>query len=121
VNVEWRLGELSRRTIEAATRRIAAELTRLGLGRVRLADWLTEADDADWRGGLHWGHHQMGTTRMSHDPATGVVNADCRMHHVDNLYVAGASVFPTGGYANPTLSIVALALRLAEHLKTTEG
>jgi choline dehydrogenase-like flavoprotein len=118
VNVEWRLGELSRRTVEVATRRIAAEFTRIGLGRVQLAAWLTDADDAGWRGGLHWGHHQMGTTRMSHDPATGVVDANCRMHHVDNLYVTGASVFPTGGYANPMLSIVALALRLADHLKS---
>jgi choline dehydrogenase-like flavoprotein len=117
VNLEWRLGELERRTIEVATRKVATELTRLGLGRVRVAEWVTDADDAGWRVGLRWGHHHMGTTRMSHDPAAGVVDPDCRMHHVHNLYVAGSSVFPTGGYANPTLSIVALAVRLADHLK----
>ena len=56
---------------------------------------------------------------MSADPARGVVNADARVHTSDNLYVAGSSVFSTGGYANPTLTIVALALRLADHLRTT--
>ena len=58
----------------------------------------------------------MGTTRMHADPAYGVVDADCRVHGIDNLYVTGSSVFPTGGCANPTLTAVALALRLAEHL-----
>jgi choline dehydrogenase-like flavoprotein len=55
---------------------------------------------------------------MGHSPATSVVNADCRLHTVPNVYVAGSSVFPTGGYANPTYTIVALAIRLAEHLGT---
>jgi choline dehydrogenase-like flavoprotein len=60
----------------------------------------------------------MGGTRMSDDPRTGVVDADCRVHGYDNLYVAGSSVFPTGGWANPTLTIIAMALRLADHLDT---
>jgi choline dehydrogenase-like flavoprotein len=59
----------------------------------------------------------MGTTRMAADPRQGVVDADCRVHGIDNLYVAGSSVFPTCGAANPTLTIVALALRLADHLR----
>ena len=59
----------------------------------------------------------MGTTRMHVDPAHGVVDADCRVHGMDNLHVAGSSVFPTGGYANPTFTIAALALRLADKLK----
>jgi choline dehydrogenase-like flavoprotein len=58
----------------------------------------------------------MGTTRMSDDPRTGVVDADCKVHGVEGLYIAGSSVFPTGGYMNPTLTIVALALRLSDHL-----
>ncbi len=61
-------------------------------------------------------HHHAGMTRMSANPADGVVDANCRVHGVDNLYLAGASVFPTAGYANPTLTIVALSLRLADHL-----
>ena len=62
------------------------------------------------------GAHHMGTTRMSRHPSSGVVDADCRVHEVRNLFVAGSSVFPTGGAANPTLTIVALAARLAQHL-----
>ncbi|WOS65712.1 GMC oxidoreductase [Sinorhizobium fredii] len=65
------------------------------------------------------GYHQIGLTRMSKDPRDGVVNADCRLHDVANLYVAGSAVFPTGGQANPTLPAVALALRLGAHLAQT--
>jgi choline dehydrogenase-like flavoprotein len=61
--------------------------------------------------------HHIGTTRMSDDPRTGVVDSDCRVHGIRDLFIAGSSIFPTSGYANPTLTIVALALRLAEHLK----
>jgi choline dehydrogenase-like flavoprotein len=61
--------------------------------------------------------HNLGTTRISTDPLLGVVDADCKVHGIDNLYIAGASVFPTGGHANPTLTIVALALKLADFLK----
>jgi len=65
-------------------------------------------------GGLH---HHLGTIRMHNDPRRGVVDADCRLYGVANLFVAGGSVFPTGGYANPSLTIAALTLRLADHLK----
>lgn len=58
----------------------------------------------------------MGTTRMHTDPAQGVVDSDGRVHGTRNLYVTGSSVFPSGGYANPTLTIIALASRLAGHL-----
>jgi choline dehydrogenase-like flavoprotein len=65
----------------------------------------------------HWSWHHMGTTRMADDPRRGVVDVACRVHGIRNLYVAGSSVFPTSGFASPTLTIVALALRLADHLK----
>ena len=58
---------------------------------------------------------------MSADPAEGVVNPDCRVHGVGNLFVSSASVFPTGSHANPTLTVVALAVRLADHLKSLVG
>jgi choline dehydrogenase-like flavoprotein len=61
--------------------------------------------------------HHMGTTRMANDPVEGVVDRNCRVHGVENLFVAGSSVFPTGGTAAPTLTIVALALRLADHIR----
>ena len=66
-----------------------------------------------------WGHHHIGTTRMHHDPEQGVVDADGRVHGLANLYLAGSSVFPTSGYANPTFMIVTLATRLADHLLRT--
>jgi len=60
----------------------------------------------------------MGTTRMSREPRTGVVDADCRVHSVSNLYLAGSSLFTTSGHANPTFTILTLALRLARTLRT---
>lgn len=65
--------------------------------------------------------HHMGTTRMSADPRQGVVDPDGRVHGTVNLYVAGSSVFPTSGIANPTLTILALVMRLADHLKSASG
>jgi len=61
--------------------------------------------------------HHLGTTRMSDNPLNGVVDSNCKVYGVSNLYVAGSSVFPTGGHANPTLTLIALTLRLADHLK----
>jgi choline dehydrogenase-like flavoprotein len=61
--------------------------------------------------------HHMGTTRMGEDPETSVVDSDCQIHDVTGLFVAGSSVFPASGYVNPTLTIIALAIRLADHLK----
>jgi choline dehydrogenase-like flavoprotein len=75
---------------------------------------LADADDP-WPISRDASHH-MGTTRMGNDPSTSIVDRDCRIHGIANLYVAGSSVFPTSGSANPTLTIVALSLRLANHL-----
>jgi choline dehydrogenase-like flavoprotein len=69
-----------------------------------------------WQHEISGGPHHMGTTRMSSDPRHGVVDEHCRLHSVDNLYIAGCSVFATAGYANPTFTLVALALRLADTL-----
>jgi choline dehydrogenase-like flavoprotein len=72
---------------------------------------------SEWLDALDWGNHHMGTTRMSADPRKGVVDADLKVHGIANLYVAGSSVFPTYGAANPTVNLLSLALRLADHLK----
>ena len=75
-------------------------------------------DQDDWEDvEIGWGNHHMGTTRMAADPAQGVVDADCKAHGLANLYLAGSSVFPSCGPVNPTLTIVALAMRLADRLK----
>jgi choline dehydrogenase-like flavoprotein len=117
--VDWKLTELERRTVEVAVRTVGAELERLNLATVKLDNWLLDGGK-NWALNLHDIFHHMGTTRMSDDPAKGVVNRDCRVHGIANLYIAGSSVFPTSGHANPTLTVVALALRLATHLKNFE-
>ncbi len=71
----------------------------------------------EWLAAMDWGNHHLGTTRMNADPRQGVVDATSRVHGIHNLYVAGSSVFPTYGSSNPTLNLVALTLRLADHLK----
>jgi choline dehydrogenase-like flavoprotein len=115
VRLDWRLTTLEKRTTRYVCWLLAQELARLGLARTRIAPWLVE-DDTSWPV-LDIRYHHMGTTRMSNDPAHGVVDANCRVHGIQNLYVSGSSVFPTGGCSNPTMTIVALAARLAEHLK----
>lgn len=111
--LEWRPAELQKRTIGAAQRLLGREFEHLGLGRVEAEELPAGA----WPDDMQWVWHHMGTTRMHEDPGQGVVDRDCRMHSVDNLYLAGSSVFPTSGTDAPTLTIVALALRLADHLK----
>lgn len=120
VVVDWRLGELEQRTFERTADLLARALTRSGVGRVKLLPWLQGGGDEWWRR-VTPGWHHLGTTRMASEPARGVVDRDCRVFGVDNLYLAGSSVFPTSSYVNPTLTLVALALRLAEHLRGALG
>jgi choline dehydrogenase-like flavoprotein len=118
VKLEWRLADEDLQTLIRGQELMARELGKKSLGRVKMeidskAGWPVSA--------IHGGYHHMGTTRMHESPRLGVVDASCRVHGVHNLFIAGSSVFPTYGYANPTLTIVALAVRLAEHLKRTVG
>jgi choline dehydrogenase-like flavoprotein len=76
------------------------------------------ATDENGRPAISGAWHHMGTTRMHDDPSRGVVDSNCRVHSVSNLYMAGSSVFPTSGHSVPTLTIVALALRLADHVRS---
>jgi choline dehydrogenase-like flavoprotein len=115
--LQWSLGSLERNTVAKTLLLAAAEFGRLHVGRIRLNELLLQ-DDARWSENLSWFGHHMGTTRMSETAQTGVVDTDCRVHGLANLYIAGSSVFPTVGFANPTLTILALSLRLADHLKT---
>jgi choline dehydrogenase-like flavoprotein len=106
--VTWRWGQQSRDSAHRAGILLSKSFERAGLGRLtplRLPRVHTT------------GHHHLGTTRMHNSPAAGVVDANCRVHEINNLFIAGSSVFCTGGYANPTLTVIALAIRLAEHLK----
>ena len=109
--LSWRLNDRDFRSIEASLEVLAQALGAAGVGRLRV--------NPRYRETIKGGEHQMGTTRMGQDPATSVVDRDCRVHGTDALYVAGSSVFPTVGCANPTLTICALAARLADHLDDT--
>jgi choline dehydrogenase-like flavoprotein len=114
VLIDWRLSELDRITLRRAGEILAEEVGRLGLGRIQLAFAGEDGEEPDF---IEWGFHHMGTTRMDDDPKQGVVDRNCRLHAAANLYVAGSSVFPTSGGGTPTITLVALALRLADHLK----
>ena len=120
-NLDWRLGEQDKHTLRELGQALNEELIRLDLGVLEPSPWLAESD-LDWpvdgTVGNHpiGGYHHAGTTRMSADPADGVVDPNCAVHGYPDLYVLGSSVFPTAGWANPTLTILALAHRLKAHL-----
>ena len=112
VRLTWRWGEINIESIRNAQLILAEEVARTRLGKLRIA--LYEGKPHMVSPGLH---HHMGTTRLHNDPRHGVVDENCQVHGVSNLFIAGSSVFPTGGYINPTLTIIAMAIRLADHLK----
>ena len=117
IRLDWKVGSLDRSTVATTMKLLAEELGRLNVARVRVNELLFK-DDSSWSENLSWFGHHMGTTRMDANPKRGVVDTDCRVHGVSNLFIASGSVFPTCSFANPTLTIVAIALRLADHLKT---
>jgi choline dehydrogenase-like flavoprotein len=118
VRVDWRLNPDDRRGLDRLRMALQQAVRDRRLGTL-IDD--PAADETGWPRSMVGGKHHIGTTRMHADPKQGVVDPDCRVHGLTNLYVAGSSVFPTSGYANPTLTIVALALRLADHLKQRLG
>jgi choline dehydrogenase-like flavoprotein len=113
VKLNWKLSPLDIRSVMRAQEIMDEEVRAAGLGRLRI-----ELRDENNLPLIKGGWHHMGTTRMHTDPRKGVVDENCRVHDISNLFIAGPSLFPTGGYANPVLTIVALALRLADHIKT---
>lgn len=114
VRLNWRLSDIDRRSMRRAHEIIGEELGRAGLGRLRVE---LDRDDPGWPPELMGGCHLMGTTRMHLDPRQGVTDENCRVHGISNLFIAGPSLFPTCGCANPMLTIVALSVRLADHVK----
>jgi choline dehydrogenase-like flavoprotein len=114
--VHWQLTDLTLRTISVFAELWQRELARIDLGRLTLADWLVQGSSS-WRDHVGDLNHHMGSTRMASSPERGVVDPSCRVHGIDNLWIASSSVFPTGGHSNPTLTILALAIRLSDELK----
>ena len=115
IHLDWRLSQMEKRTMRRGQEIIGEELEQSGRGRVN--GEVFDDSTSEWPPTLQWGWHHMGTTRMHVDPKQGVVDENCRVHGKSNLFIGGSSVFPTGGSDLPTLTIVALALRLADHLK----
>ena len=114
VRVDWRLTDLDRHTHRTLGALTGNHLAQACAGRFDAAAWTT---DADAPSEVHGTAHHMGTTRMADDPTQGVVDTRGKVHGVANLHVAGSSVFPTGGWAFPTFTLIALSLRLAEELR----
>src|ERR1039457_3610810 len=114
--LNWRLPPDFERKMQRAHELLGQELGRTGLGRLRIESSTTTGFDPLQN--LGEGNHHMGTTRMHEDPHQGVVDADCRVHGISNLFVAGSAVFPSYACDDPTLTIVALALRLSDHVKS---
>ena len=121
VDLDWRLCGLDRDSLRVLMETLGQEYERLGWGQVKPSPWLYDKEitwQTDPLISAHaiGGYHHMGGTRMGSDVKTSVVDGNCRLHESPNLYIASSSVFPTGGWANPTITIMALALRLGDHL-----
>lgn len=113
--LSFSLGEKEWESARQFTLLLAEYFGYHSMGVVNIAPWLREYKG--WPKHTLWSQHHMGTTRMGYTRSDSVVNADCKIHGLDNFYIAGSSLFPTSGWANPTYTIVALSIRLADHLK----
>jgi choline dehydrogenase-like flavoprotein len=118
LEVNWQVTDAELANAHRAVELCALEFASMGFGRAYSP--LLEKPD-EWPSTFTSGKHHCGTTRMSDSPTTGVVDSNCKVFDVDNLYITGSSVFPTIGHTNPTLNLVALSLRLADHLKEELG
>ena len=113
IEIQWRWHDQDIALVHRSQDIVARELARSGLGTFHIRRPMEIKTTSTT--------HFLGTTRMHDDPRSGVVDREGRVHGVENLYVTGSSVFPSGGYANPTLTIVALSLRLAERIRNEAG
>ncbi len=118
LRIDWRYSPEDVHTVCSALELLASDFKSSGSGRFEYDPASVEAEMV--RYGAYGGHH-IGTARMGTDPRSSVVDSNCRVHSVDNLFIGGSATFPTSSQANPTLTIVALALRLAQHLRNRAG
>ena len=114
VRIDWQLSPYDQKTYEVTTSLYAAAVAARH-GNAYITPWPQVVDQLTVNG------HHIGTTRMSADPAAGVVDSDLKVHSLDNFYVAGSSVFPSAGISNPTFTIITLSIRLADHLAARLG
>lgn len=114
IELDWKLTELDLMSMKKSLQILGTNIQEKGIGYI---DNRLNMDKEEMYSRIKGGYHHMGTTRMHEDPSLGVVDENCRLHGTENLFIAGSSVFPTSGYANPTLTIGALSIRLADYLK----
>ena len=123
LNINWQLSDIDLYTIRQAAIGFGEAMAKLDIGRMHVEEWIQDTVTAGSLPGIGEdevaGHHHMCTTRMGSNPGEGVVNADQRVFGLDNLYIAGSSVFSSTGHANPTFTIVQMSLRLADHINST--
>ncbi len=115
--LHWELTPLEKHSLRGIHKIIGEQIGITEAGRVRLMEYLRDENDNTWPEFTGGGWHHMGTTRMAADPKKGVVDANCKVHGIANLYMAGASCYATAAAPNPTLTLVALTIRLADHIK----
>ena len=116
VEVRWKLTDLTRQTMLKFAKVLSDEFQRTGIGEIELDTWF-RGESSTWEDHIADQFHHMGTARMHDSPTCGVVDNNCRIHSITNLYIGGSAVFPTSGHSNPTLTIIALAIRVADKLK----
>lgn len=117
LRLDWRILPADRENIRSAVLQLGRSIADNGLGSLYLPSFVRDLDLDEQ---VEISCHHMGTARMSAEARNGVVDSNLRLHEAHNVYVASSAVFPTGGWANPTLTIVALAARLASHLSSVE-
>jgi choline dehydrogenase-like flavoprotein len=115
--LHWAFTSLEKRSIRILYKLLGQQVGIAGIGRVKMDEDLADESSDSMPVSTSGGWHHQGTTRMSDDPKKGVVDANCKVHGIHNLYVAGSSCFPTVGAVNPTFTIVAISIRLSDHLK----
>jgi choline dehydrogenase-like flavoprotein len=115
--LNWAFTSLEKESARTIYKLLGQQVGIAGIGRVKLYEELRDDKDNSMPASTSGGWHHMGTTRISTDPKKGVVDANCKVHGIGNLFIASSSCFPNGGAVNPTFTIVALSIRLADHLK----
>jgi choline dehydrogenase-like flavoprotein len=119
--LNWALTSMEKKSLQSIYRLLGQQVGIAGIGRVKLSEELYDENSDTMPDSTSGGWHHMGTTRMHNDPHKGVVDANCKVHGIANLYIAGSSCFTNGAAVNPTFTIVTLSVRLAEHLKQMIG
>jgi len=115
INMYWdNLSDIEKRTVATSVETLARELGVLNIGHVKYKSELLSGESYKFNDPVN---HHIGTTRMSNNSSSGVVDKNCKVFGITNLYVAGSSVFSTSSIVNPTYTIIAMSLRLGKHLK----